>query len=134
MAILSSFKNTVFLWVLIVSACGNTEKQSKNNQGETLGATQKPIIVGANTTEAYLELLKDKKVGVVANQTSVIFKKNGHTHLVDSLLSLDSGAGRCGGKSKRRIGLQDWITPDFSLWEQSKTIKGATAKSRCDSL
>jgi uncharacterized protein YbbC (DUF1343 family) len=33
-------------------------------------------------------LLKGKKVGVVANQTSVIFKKNGQTHLVDSLISL----------------------------------------------
>ncbi|MGB5436432.1 MAG: DUF1343 domain-containing protein [Maribacter sp.] len=89
MAILSSFKNTVFLWVLIVSACGNTEKQSKSNQEAALDTTQKPIIVGANSTEAYLELLKGKRVGVVANQTSVIFKKNGHTHLVDSLLSLD---------------------------------------------
>ena len=89
MAILSSLKNTVFLWVLIMSACGNTEKQSKSNQEEAVGTTQKPIIVGANGTEAYLGLLTGKKVGVVANQTSVIFKKNGHTHLVDSLLRLD---------------------------------------------
>ncbi|MBD0850742.1 exo-beta-N-acetylmuramidase NamZ family protein [Maribacter arenosus] len=93
MAFLSSFKSTVFLWVLIVSSCGNTEKQTKNNQdSKSDNAEQvekKPIVVGANSTEAYLELLKGKKVGVVANQTSVIFKKNGYTHLVDSLLSLN---------------------------------------------
>lgn len=51
----------------------------------------KEITVGANQTEKYLSLLKGKRVGVVANQTSVLFKEpdtNGFTHLVDSLLSL----------------------------------------------
>ena len=43
------------------------------------------ITVGAERTEAYLPLLRDKKVAVVANQTSMI----GNRHLVDSLLSLD---------------------------------------------
>ncbi len=93
MAFLSSFKSTVFLWVLIVSSCGNTEKQTRNNQDSKIDNAEqvekKSIVVGANSTEAYLELLKGKKVGVVANQTSVIFKKNGHTHLVDSLLNLN---------------------------------------------
>jgi len=50
------------------------------------------IIVGANRTATYLPYLKGKNVAVVANPTSVIFKTNdhsqGHTHLVDSLLSL----------------------------------------------
>ncbi|MFT7067024.1 MAG: hypothetical protein ACJAUO_002612 [Sediminicola sp.] len=46
------------------------------------------LIIAANRTQEYLPLLRNKKVGVVANQTSVIFKKQGHTHLVDSLLSL----------------------------------------------
>jgi uncharacterized protein YbbC (DUF1343 family) len=47
------------------------------------------VEVGANRTEIYLPLLKNKKVAVVANQTSVIFKKDKtYTHLVDSLLSL----------------------------------------------
>jgi len=49
----------------------------------------KPVIVAANQTEKYIPLLRGKSVGVVANQTSVIFKKEGHTHLVDSLLHLD---------------------------------------------
>ena len=48
------------------------------------------IIVGANQTEAYLPLLNGKRVGIVANQTSVIFKNdNSYTHLVDSLVSLN---------------------------------------------
>nr|WP_246073354.1 DUF1343 domain-containing protein [Formosa sediminum] len=48
------------------------------------------IIVGANRTETYLPLLEGKKIGIVANQTSVIFRSGGqYTHLVDSLLQLD---------------------------------------------
>lgn len=42
------------------------------------------IITGAEQTGAYLPLLENKHVGVVANQTTVI----GQVHLVDSLLSL----------------------------------------------
>ena len=42
------------------------------------------LLTGADQTERYLELLKGKRVGVVANQTSRI----GQTHLVDTLLSM----------------------------------------------
>ncbi len=49
---------------------------------------EKTIIVGANSTTEYLPLLKNKKVAIVANQTSVIFKQNKeYSHIVDSLLS-----------------------------------------------
>ena len=50
---------------------------------------EKEIIVSANRTSAYLPLLQNKKVAVVSNQTSVIFKENGNTHIIDSLLSLN---------------------------------------------
>ncbi len=40
---------------------------------------------GAEQTEAYLPLLKNKRIGILGNQTSVI----GNTHLVDSLKSLN---------------------------------------------
>ena len=40
--------------------------------------------IGAEDTQAYLPLLKGKKVGLVVNQTSTI----GETHLLDSLISL----------------------------------------------
>ncbi len=45
---------------------------------------------GAYSTESYLDLLKGKKIAIVANQTSVIKTgtKKGYTHLVDSLISL----------------------------------------------
>ncbi len=94
MAFLSNFKSTFFLWVFVMSACGNTEKSSKNIEADKTGnmvqEDKKPIIVGANRTEEYLGLIKGKKVGIVANQTSVVYKSNkGFTHLIDSLLSLD---------------------------------------------
>lgn len=43
------------------------------------------VITGAQKTEVYLSFLLNKKIGVVANQASVINK----THLVDSLVSLN---------------------------------------------
>ena len=48
------------------------------------------IIVGANQISKYESLLKNKRIAVIANHTSVIFKNNsGHTHLVDSLIQLN---------------------------------------------
>jgi len=101
MAFLSRFKNTFLLWLLIVTACGNILKKEKDSAAPELSETKKQqdsaIVVGANSTEEYLPILQKKKVGVVANQTSIIFKNNSSenventtfTHLVDSLLSLD---------------------------------------------
>ena len=45
---------------------------------------QPQIQVGAEQTQEYLSLLKNKKVAIVANQSSLIH----NTHLVDTLLSL----------------------------------------------
>jgi uncharacterized protein YbbC (DUF1343 family) len=42
----------------------------------------KPIITGADQTEKYISLLKNKRVAILANPTTIIGKK----HLVDSLL------------------------------------------------
>lgn len=76
------FKNSILfiqVYCLLVgfSSCSSSEPK---------------IVVGANRTQTYLPYLQGKRVAIVANQTSVIFKKNnhhqGHTHLVDSLLSL----------------------------------------------
>tara|TARA_B000000441_G_C21630932_1_gene283355 strand:- start:2 stop:715 length:714 start_codon:yes stop_codon:yes gene_type:complete len=45
--------------------------------------------VGANQISKYENLIKNKKIGIIANHTSVIFKKNlDHTHIVDSLIEL----------------------------------------------
>ena len=103
------FKNTVLLFVLIAISCGNKNTLDIKNlenkdQSTALNITEKgkkSIIVGANRTDKYLPLLQGKRVGVVANQTSVIFKekrtknkkqrvkKLKYSHLVDSLLALN---------------------------------------------
>lgn len=88
MPILSIFKSTVLLLVLVLSSCKEPQKK-ENSEVATVQTEPVPEIkVAANRTEVYLPLLQGKKVGVVANQTSVVFNDKGHVHLVDSLLSL----------------------------------------------
>lgn len=98
------FKNRVLLFVLVLMSCGSKSETQLSQNSEILNQVQDDpkdqldsyIIVGANQTKAYLPLLKNKRVGIVANQTSVIFKTNvtsqetssndNYIHLVDSLL------------------------------------------------
>jgi uncharacterized protein YbbC (DUF1343 family) len=89
-------KNTYFFLVLIILLGLISCKNSPQKSGDFAIALNskkreiyKPIVVGANSLNDYLFKIKNKKVAVVANQTSVIFKKDGYTHLVDSLLSLN---------------------------------------------
>ncbi len=58
----------------------STIKKPKKNQKSKVS-----IITGAERTDKYLPLLKDKRVAIMANPTTVI----GDRHLVDSLLLLD---------------------------------------------
>ncbi|MFK5889738.1 MAG: DUF1343 domain-containing protein [Flavobacteriaceae bacterium] len=86
-------KNTYFFLVSLVllGLVSCNELSSKNSVVKTNSKkiNTKSIEVGASQLNDYLSLLKNKKVAVVANQTSVIFKKDTtFTHLVDSLLSL----------------------------------------------
>lgn len=110
------FKNTVLLLVFVTISCGSNTKNDLSEKSDILqpiDSTQekrvqdndfiqedKSIVVGANRTEEYLQILQGKRVGVVANQTSVIFKEIttttkkslndvSYTHLIDSLLSLN---------------------------------------------
>jgi uncharacterized protein YbbC (DUF1343 family) len=86
------FKNTVLLFVLVLISCGNNTENNQSSDNKILNQVQddKEIIVGANRTSEYLPLLNGKRVGIVANQTSVIFKNDkSYTHLVDSLLTLN---------------------------------------------
>lgn len=88
------FKNTVlFLLLLMVSSgCSgkNKEEQKKNKEKRgkktdiTFLKTSDGIQTGADNYAAYLPLLKDKKVGIVTNQTGILSNK---THLVDFLFS-----------------------------------------------
>ena len=78
--IISKSKYLILVFTLILNY---TINYSQTNNKEK-------VITAANQTEKYLPLLKGKKVAIVANQTSVIFKNknNEHVHLVDSLLVL----------------------------------------------
>ncbi|WP_232730381.1 exo-beta-N-acetylmuramidase NamZ domain-containing protein [Lacinutrix sp. Bg11-31] len=109
-------KNTVLLFLFLGISCGKANKfdaigkkaevrnekteatvQNDGASNEILNQTQNDVIIGANQTEAYLKLLEGKRVGVVANQTSVIFKdkitssstldNDRYIHIVDSLIS-----------------------------------------------
>lgn len=102
MAFLSGTKNTVLLWLLILSACGNQQKKVassvESSSISTASKEEKTIVPGANRTSKYMPILEGKKLAIVANQTSVIYKKTAsntqepgsYTHLVDSLLSLNT--------------------------------------------
>lgn len=73
---LLAFKNTFLLGLILLFSCENPQQDE-------------PIVTGANQVEKYIGLLEGKRVGVVANQTSVLFKsteQDQYTHLVDSLL------------------------------------------------
>lgn len=94
------FKNTVLLFILLGISCGSTTKTEveinniveahSEEESKASIKTDLPIIVGANQTLDYIPLLKGKRIGVIANQTSVIFKTDDtYTHLVDSLVSLN---------------------------------------------
>ena len=50
--------------------------------GSAANDTPAKILTGADQTEKYIDLLKGKRVGILANPTTII----GKTHLVDSLL------------------------------------------------
>jgi uncharacterized protein YbbC (DUF1343 family) len=92
----NTFKKSIpFLGLLfLIASCSiNKAIPVKNwNQKSTLSENQNSIRpnqsisfkTGADNSENYLPLLKDKKVGVVSNQTGILSNK---IHLVDFLVS-----------------------------------------------
>ena len=48
---------------------------------------QAQIFPGAQQSEQYLPLLRNKKIGVIAHAASEIYHKGKATHLIDSLLA-----------------------------------------------
>ncbi|MEZ4787051.1 MAG: DUF1343 domain-containing protein [Flavobacterium haoranii] len=91
------FKNTFLFLVLVVFSCGNSisSKKGKDKRQKTNikvidssrtnknTITEKAILLGADDSGKYLPILKNKKVGVVTNQTGIL---SDGTHLVDFLL------------------------------------------------
>ena len=86
MPFFSKYKSTVFYLSVCLIACGQQQNKLQKQHSKPESFEHAKVIVAANRTEQYFPLLKDKKVAVVANQTSVIFKKTGYVHLVDSLV------------------------------------------------
>ncbi|TRO65423.1 exo-beta-N-acetylmuramidase NamZ family protein [Christiangramia sabulilitoris] len=88
-------KSTFLFSFIGILSCGNTNHETLNNSENSVASTDtlqsnSEIILGANRTREYLPLLKNKKVAIIGNQTSIIKTRKGdYTHLVDSLLSLN---------------------------------------------
>ncbi len=75
------FTSVLFLTLLGISNSRCTTQIASANQSTS---NQRGIITGADQTEKYLPYLKGKRIGLVANQSSMIGKKSS----VDSLVSL----------------------------------------------
>ena len=87
-------KSIVLIFILLGISCGSNTKKDivKDNVFANQIQNDHLIIEGANQTDKYLPLLKEKNVAIVANNTSVIFKSDNnqfYQHLIDSLLSLN---------------------------------------------
>jgi uncharacterized protein YbbC (DUF1343 family) len=72
-------RNVLLLVMLLLSISSKSQKTINNNAPVT-----QRIITGADRTQVYVPLLKNKRVAVFANHTAMI----GKTHLVDSLQKL----------------------------------------------
>jgi uncharacterized protein YbbC (DUF1343 family) len=67
-------------------SCGNslkTEDKTEKKREITVQNSIQEIKTGADNFDAYIPLLKNKKIGIVTNQTGILTNK---THLVDFLL------------------------------------------------
>ncbi|OUR99487.1 hypothetical protein A9Q86_12405 [Flavobacteriales bacterium 33_180_T64] len=141
------FKNKVFpiiiVLVLMFISCGSKTKEEsvQNNkilyqsQNDNSYKTNIDIVVGANQTETYLPILNGKRVGIVANQTSVIKVKRknsgirnnetpgieitnfSYIHLVDTLL-------------KRNINIKKVFAPEHGF--RGKADAGEVVKDGID--
>lgn len=85
---LTLFKNTIFALALTAFSCGNGQSQQLDTPTADIEspASTSTLLLGADQSDAYLPLLKDKRVGVVANQTAVL-STGDEPHLVDHLVA-----------------------------------------------
>jgi uncharacterized protein YbbC (DUF1343 family) len=125
----------IIMFVLVLISCGNKTKDDsaenndilKQHQDDSLSKLKDKIVVGANQIDTYLALLYGKRVGIVANQTSVIFTavtsssktphKKSYTHLVDSLL-------------KRHVNIKQVFAPEHGF--RGKADAGEVVKDGID--
>ncbi len=84
---LKQFTNILLIGILCIRCSGQEPAPIQNNKVKVIVTEPSkllPIVVGAERTNSYLKGLEGKKVGIVANHTSMIKE----THLVDSLVGL----------------------------------------------
>ncbi|HLS11000.1 MAG TPA: DUF1343 domain-containing protein [Flavobacteriaceae bacterium] len=88
-------KNTVFLWLCICFSCVNHAKdKTRTNESPqttigtiTIDDIDPDFLPAANNLEAWTHYIDDKKIGLVANQTTVVADgMGGYKHLADVLL------------------------------------------------
>ncbi len=73
-----------FILLLILTELFNLNCVAQNSYSNVADISNSKIITGADQTKKYLPYLKGKRVGIVANQSSII----GNISIVDSLVSL----------------------------------------------
>lgn len=80
------FKNTL-LFVVFTSffACEAQTKNHQKKETEELSRTQ--LVLGIEQIHSMLQVINNKKIGIVGNQTSILPLENRNIHLVDTLLS-----------------------------------------------
>ena len=80
------FKNTVLFFALGIFSCGKSAQINNftTQQNSTLQTKQQPIKTGAQVLSLNLDILKNKRVGILTNQSGIL---NNQTHLVDYLLN-----------------------------------------------
>ena len=103
---ISTFSFVTLSLILLTVRCVNAQKPVLREQHQ--------IENGADQTTAYLSIIKNKRIGVVANHSSMI----GSKHLVDSLL-------------KHGIAIQKIFTPEHGL--RGTADAGASLASGVDS-
>lgn len=99
MLLLTVVKNTVFVFLLSLMSCRGMEERQNTVPEGPVEVQDSILTVGANQTDRYFPLLEGKTFALVANQTSVIFKRGSAggpewVHLADSLLSAGLGPDR----------------------------------------
>ncbi|PZR16225.1 MAG: DUF1343 domain-containing protein [Flavobacterium psychrophilum] len=91
----SLFKNTFLFSFILMAACGNSIQPKVESQKSKVAIentsnaapVNAPIKTGADNFEQYLPLLRNKKTGVVTNQTGIVSLDNGNAiSVVDFLI------------------------------------------------
>ncbi len=131
---MNSFIYIILLPILVFSCTNNKVAISKEeNKTETIHqdsskisqkgiviATNK-LIIGAAQTEKYFDLIKNKRVGLVVNHTSVVYTENDSLHLVDFLLK---------NKNENKINIQTIFAPEHGF--RGTASAGETIKNGKD--